>query len=419
MLTPGGGKSLRTLWCLVGIALPPAHLGAQVQPTRTDSISVADALELARAARPAAILSRGLRAQARGAASVVTAIPNPTLQFERAEFEPVSTYRVTQSLAWLVERPSDIASARAIRERGLADSTQGLAELGGDVLIAYFEAVAGQEALRVAMELTAVADSLVRLADRRVGAGDISALERDQFAQEALRAQLALSRAREGARAAGAALAFAVAASDGVRIFPRDPLDSGLDDPQSTRAHADSMTVASLPRVRAAFASARSAEAAASAARWAMLPIPSLFLARECCELAGTNNLLGFSLPIPLLSQGRELAAERSGAAVVARARAEETRLSEARRLQAVIARFDEARLRAQLSRDSLAVTARALRAGAVRLYDEGRTGVLPVLDAIRNERDIMRELIENLLGFQRARAELGVVLGIWPGGRP
>ena len=383
-----------------------------------DSITLSQALSRARSVRPAASLGRGTAAQARGEAAIITAIPNPTLLYERADLEPIKTYRVTQPLAWLVERPSDVISARATRERGVADSAQALAELGADVLTAYFEAVAGQERLRIALELAAVADTVVRLADRRVAAGDISALERDQFSLEALRARLALSRAREEVRAAVSALALAIAPGSATNFVPRDPLEHGVDGLTSVRAHADSITISNLPRVRAALAAARSAEATASAARWAMLPIPSVFAARECCTADGTNNLLGLSLPIPIFSQGRELAAERGGAATVARARAEETRLMEQRRLQGVIARYDESRLRAQLSRDSLVVTARALRAGAVRLYEEGRTGVLPVLDAIRNERDIMRELIDNMLGFQRARAELGAVLGVWPGER-
>ncbi len=392
---------------------------AQGSAVKADSVSLSDALARARTARPAAALGRGVAAHARGEASLLAAIPNPTLQYERADLEPVTTYRVTQPLAWLVERPSDIAAARATRARGVADSAQTLAELGGDVLATYFEAVAGHERLRVSLELAAAADSIVRLAERRVAAGDISALELDQFAQEARRARLALSLAREQERAATAALTLAIAPGAAIELVARDPLELGLDGLTSVRARADSAAVDGLPRVRAALAAARSAEAAAAAARWAMLPIPSVFAARECCELGGSNNLLGLSLQLPLLSQGRELAAERAGAATVARARAEETRLAELRRLRAVLARYDESRLRAVLSRDSLAVTARALRTGAVRLYEEGRTGVLPVLDAIRNERDIMRDLIDNLLGFQRARAELGLVLGVWPGERP
>lgn len=413
-MTLGASRLLLQGVVLAVVCLPGVPL-AQAPGRAVDSLSLAAALERARLTRPAANLGHGAAAQGRGEARLITAIPNPTLLYLRADFEPVSSYRVTQPLSWLIERPSDVIAARATRERGLADSAQALAELGADVLTAYFEAVAAEERLRIALELAAVADSVVRLAERRVSAGDISALERDQFAQEALRARLALSRAREEGRAAGAALALAVAPGSATTFVPRDPLEQGVDGVTGVRAHADSVAISNLPRVRAALAAARSAEATASAARWAMLPIPSLVAQRECCSAEGSNNILGFSLPVPFFSQGRELAAERSGLAKAARARAEETRLMEHRRLRAVIARYDESRLRAQLSRDSLVVTARALRAGAVRLYEEGRTGVLPVLDAIRNERDIMRELIDNMLGFQRARAELGVVLGVWP----
>jgi hypothetical protein len=40
---------------------------------------------------------------------------------------------------------------------------------------------------------------------------------------------------------------------------------------------------------------------------------------------------------------------------------------------------------------------------------------VLPVLDALRAERDVARTTIAELLAFQEARADLNAVLGRWP----
>ena len=103
-------------------------------PTKPDSISLAEALARARTARPAAALGRGVAAKARGEASLFTAFPNPTLQYERSDLEPVTTYRVTQPLAWIVERPSDVAAARATRVRGAADSAGADFHLGTNIV---------------------------------------------------------------------------------------------------------------------------------------------------------------------------------------------------------------------------------------------------------------------------------------------
>ena len=70
---------------------------------------------------------------------------------------------------------------------------------------------------------------------------------------------------------------------------------------------------------------------------------------------------------------------------------------------------------RARFARDSLLPEARRVRAGAVRLYEEGRTSVLPVLDALRAEREVARATVAELLAFQEARADLDAVLGRWP----
>jgi hypothetical protein len=56
---------------------------------------------------------------------------------------------------------------------------------------------------------------------------------------------------------------------------------------------------------------------------------------------------------------------------------------------------------------------ARRVRAGAVRLYEAGRTGVLPVFEALRAERDVARAMVRELLAFQEARADLAALRGL------
>ncbi|MGI8819083.1 MAG: hypothetical protein ACR2HW_08065 [Gemmatimonadales bacterium] len=50
--------------------------------------------------------------------------------------------------------------------------------------------------------------------------------------------------------------------------------------------------------------------------------------------------------------------------------------------------RLEESGLRARFARDSLLPSARTRRSRALKAYQSGETGVLPVLDALRSERD-------------------------------
>lgn len=55
---------------------------------------------------------------------------------------------------------------------------------------------------------------------------------------------------------------------------------------------------------------------------------------------------------------------------------------------------------------------AQRLRSGSVRLLDEGRADLLPVLDAMRGERDAAQSLVNELVRFQMASADLLALIG-------
>jgi outer membrane protein TolC len=76
--------------------------------------------------------------------------------------------------------------------------------------------------------------------------------------------------------------------------------------------------------------------------------------------------------------------------------------------------RLEHAERRALIARDSLTPNAGRIRAGAVRLYEQGRTGILPVFDALRSEREVRRDLIGALVAFQNARADMLALYGRW-----
>ena len=361
-----------------------------------DTLTIDQALTRARAVRPRVLVASAIVERAVGAARVGALIPNPTAQFEADDLAPTYKLTATQSLAWLPRRRADLAAGRAGVERARADSAQTLADVARDVRRSFFGALAAERQFILAAEQRALADSLARLATRRALAGDISDLERDQISLDVAGAELARAVAWESATPPRAAGALDVGIGESDAVVPSAPL-------------------ASLPFVRGAVADSSAAESRLRAAHIARIPIPGIVAGREWGAGSGQNLILGLVIPIPLFSQGGEAVQQARGLAAERSALAAESRLTARSQLDAARMRTQSADRRARFARDSLYPEARRVRAGAVRLYEEGRTSVLPVLDALRAEREVARATVAELLAYQEARADLDAVLGRWP----
>lgn len=375
-------------------------------------LTLAQALARARAHRPVVAEAAALVAEARGLTRTAGTIPNPIASYSWTGAEPRQHAIATQPLDWLLRRSADRAAGRAGESRAAADSTSVLADLGRQVRITFYDALAGAEALRLTTDGAALADSLSRAADARYAAGDISRLERDQVAQEAQRARYAVSLAREESRVAAAAFARAVGESDPAAASPAGSLDDGLALELPARPPLDR-----LPAVRAAVADSLASAARARSAAIARLPLPEVQGGVEWNAPStvgeGSTILLGISIPLPLWNQG-------GGAAAAARARADrdaaaatEARSGANLALSGGRIRLEEAAGRARFDRDSLYPAARRLREQAVAAYRAGETSVLPVFDAMRGERDAALTLVRDLVAFQDALADWNALVGL------
>jgi outer membrane protein TolC len=390
-----------------------ASLGAGAQAP--DSLTLGGALAQGRARRPAYAVAAAVVERAEGARQLAAAIPNPNAQYERDQQSPRNKLTVVQPLAWLPRRGADLAQGRALLERGRADSAELVREAERGIRRAFYGALAADALRSIAREQETLADSLVRLADRRVRAGDISELERDQVAQEAARARLATWRAREDAAAAALALRAAIA-WDAVALPPlAGRLDEGLDGALRDTMPDGDAALGAIPAVRAAIADSAAAAARLRSARIGRIPIPALVVGREWERGATGNAVLGASVPLPLFNLGGDAATQARGAAEELAARVADVRLTRSAQLASSRMRLAEASSRARFARDSLLPEGRRLRAGAIRLYDAGRTGVYPVLDALRTERELAATITRELLAFQEARADLVALLGPLP----
>jgi cobalt-zinc-cadmium efflux system outer membrane protein len=367
-----------------------------------DSLTLAAALANARAHRPLTVATAADVAEAGGALRSAGAMPNPSVSYSHSESYPVNHLTVEQSFDWLLTRGPSRAAARSDVARARADSMQAMVQLDHEVRYAYWTARATSEAARLVQVEEAEADSLARIASARYGVGEISLLEREQAAQEAARARQAASRAREDARVATLDLMRVLGPSAG-SLIPTDPLDTGLDAIPSDRA-APALT----PAVRSAMADSVAAAAQLTATSRSRIPLPAFQAGAEWGDPSqpGTLSTIGFAIPLPLWNQNGGAMMEAHARAARATALLGEARLDAWHRIASARIHLDETAYRARLARDSLVPSAARIRGRAMRGYAAGETGIEATLDALRSERQVVLEGVQDQLAFQRALAD-------------
>lgn len=385
-----------------------ALLLAAFQVPAPGTLTLGDAIREALAARGSS--AGALLAEARAGKRLAGQVPNPTIGYQHTGDTPHQHFTVDQSLEWLLTRGSDRAAAAAAVSRAEADSVLTVARIASEVRVAFFGAVAATETFRLTEEQVGLADSLARLARHRFDAGDISRFEADQAAQEARRGQQLLSGARESTRRARAALRRALGWTAAAGPIPGDRLDLGLD---TEIEQAGELT--DVPAVRAAVADSIEAARLLISAHRGRVPIPSLTGGTDWDDPVAPGKslgVIGFSVPLPIWNRGGAQAALASARAELAAQGAREARLEATRLVAEARARLEESARRARFARDSLVPAAQELRRRAVAAYRTGESGVLPVLDALRGERDVVLESVQDLLAFQSALALWRALLG-------
>jgi cobalt-zinc-cadmium efflux system outer membrane protein len=374
-----------------------------------DSVSLGSALARAHATRGQAIVAAAQVAEARAALRSAGAITNPTASYSHSGAVPQEHFLVDQPLDFLFRRGHERSAARAHITGAEADSIQTVAGLAREVRAAFYGALASAISAQLIAAQAAYADSVAAIAAARLRAGDISLLEQEQAAQEAGRARQALSAAREAASVGSAALARAIAWDGTGPPYPVGALDADLATPVTEPPAMDS-----LPVVRAAVADSAATAALARSAAVSRIPLPTILGGAEWGDpnQPGTLGVIGLAVPLPLWQSGGGPAAEARARARRAAALAAEARLEAARALTEARAHLKESGERARFARDSMLPGAALLRARAVRAYQAGETGILPVLDALRSEREVALAAIQDELAYQEALADWYALLG-------
>ena len=376
-----------------------------------DSLRLPEAVAFARAHRGSLVAATAAVDEARGVLSERRQLPNPVGTYTHSTDVPRQSATVQQSFDWLLSRGGSVGAGRALVARARADLAGAGRDLARDVHAAFVGALAATEARRLAEAQLAVADTLGRIAARRLAAGDIPAAEADRLGLERILALQTLSRARAEAARASLALARTLGWPDGTALPPlAGSLADGLERPAPA---APQLT--ELPRIQSAMADSAAATADASSASWARFPLPTVEVGRQWddADLPGKRLwTLGASIPIPLFNLGGGGAAAARARARIASADLLEARLGARQALGEAKVQLDEARLRARLASDSLLPGATRLRTRATRAYALGETGALPLLEALRAEREIVAGALNDLLAYQEALADWNSLTG-------
>jgi cobalt-zinc-cadmium efflux system outer membrane protein len=375
-----------------------------------DSLTLDAALALARAHRGQVAIAAAVVAAARADRRVLLSLPNPTVSYSYTGDPPRQHAIVDQPLDWLLRRGSEAVAGRAGIGVALADSTSLLAAVAREARSAFYTALGATRRLALAEDEAALADSLAAIAARRRAAGEISELEQAQAALEAARARQLVSASREDHALAAAELGRAL----GVPLESL-PAPAGALDRELSAAAPAMPPAEELPMVVGARADSTMARAVYHAAQWSRVPFPSVQAGVEWNDptnpTAGSTVLWGLSLPLPLWQSGGAFAAAARARADQAAAQLREVRADAVRLVAQASARVQEAARRALVARDSILPLATRQRELALAAYRAGETGIVPVLDALRAEREVVRDLVNDLVAYQVARADwLGLI---------
>jgi len=191
---------------------------------------------------------------------------------------------------------------------------------------------------------------------------------------------------------------------------------SGALDTGVSQAVPPPLPIDSLPSVSQARADSLAAHARLTAAQRARIPFPALQAGIEWNDPTvpdrRTFAVFGLSLPLPLWHSGGSVSAAARADAVAAAGRLQETRAEARRQIATTLVRVQESALRALVARDSIMPLAVRQRELALVAFRAGETGIVPVLDALRAERQVARDLVDDLLTFQEAYADWLGLLG-------
>jgi cobalt-zinc-cadmium efflux system outer membrane protein len=375
-------------------------------PTISRDSSVAIALAHGSRAAIAGATARSAVARVREAG----AFANPLLSATYSKAVPQYHAIIELPLDFVTMRGPRVAAARSASEAAQLRFAYERAAIRLDVDTSYTIAAASRARAALSLRNATDAESLVTIAGARRTAGDASDLDVDVARMNAGRARNAASADSMTAIAALLELqqALGLPAAE-----PAIALGDTLGVPRDDSLAAPDSGIA-LP-IAAAQQDLRSAEQTLALERRGIWSGLALQAGIENHDPTGSETgilpTFGVSVPLPLFNQGQ-------GSIAVAAADRDRARveLAAAQRESAALiarARRDLTAAHARVTRDrELVTTADRVARLSLRAYAEGAYPLTTVLEAQRNARDALAELIDDLVAANTAAAALRLYAG-------
>lgn len=418
-------SSLVTIcWLFVLAGAAPAAARLEV-PAQAQESTTADPLTLNKAIQRALAHNPELRAAAwrveaaAGRARQAPLWSNPELELTAEDWPAgggFSDAKQTVGVAQTLPFPGKKKLDREISTAGVRVTEAELElrrrELVREVKVAFFEVLAAQELAAVAGRLVEIAETAAQAARKRVEAGAAAD-------QEQLRAEIALEQAR--AEQGGFERDLATARQRLVTLLGRPELNSvpaagalaeTVDAAQFDQAPEH--WLAAHPGVVAARTARKRAEWELRRARLEPYPDVKLGVAGGREGGADRSSIVEFrvALPLPILdrSRGRQQEARANTAIAEAETAAIAQRLQQT--WATALERLRTAAARAQGYRERILPKAdQALRL-VQRGFEEGKFGLIDLLDTQRTAAEARRAYVQTLLELNTASAELEALLG-------
>ncbi|MFY0479863.1 TolC family protein [Achromobacter marplatensis] len=376
-------------------------------------LTLEGALSAAFANNPGYAAARNDAAASDGQLTQAGVLPNPSLDISVDD-----TQKATRTTTTLLSVPIETGGKRGARikaaslSRDIAqhDLSAARASLRAAVIAAFFEAAIAQESVRVAAGNSDIANSALRLAERRVEAGKAPPLESSK-------AQVALANARIDARAADAALQTArrkLGLLWGNTAPDFDRVDGKLDVlPQ--RASLDELSAAlrNAPLMQGGRLAVDLGQAQLDVEKSKRYPDITLSAGVARDNEVGRNKAqLGLSIPLPLFdrNQGNVYAATMQAYKAQDTYRELTARLT-GDLLQAV-SQFDLAVGSAREYQGAVLPGAAQAYGAARKGFEAGKFGFLEVLDAQRTLSQANIAYLTALALAYQASAEIDRILG-------
>ena len=387
--------------CTLLLGVTPVRAIAQQPPTliaitRDSAVSLA----LAHGSRAAIANADSRAASARVRQAGMLA--NPLLSTSYSKAVPQYHASIDFPLDFLTLRNLRIASARSASEAAQLRLAFERAAIRLDVDTSYTIAAARRARASLSLRNAADADSLLTVAAVRRSAGDASDLDVDV-------ARISAGRARNAAAADSEAAISAVLELQQALGLPVDvPTIAVVDSLDVPRV--DTLNAATSLSVAAAQRDLQSSEQALALEHRGIWSGLALQAGVENHDPTGTETgilpTVGISIPLPLFSQGQgsiavaEAERDRARAALAAAQRESAAQVARARR--------ELAAATARVARDRLLVeSANRVARLSLQAYVEGQYPLTTVLEAQRNARDTLAELIDDLVSANTAAAAL------------